>query len=159
MGNKIWEMSKGDYTIKIHKVESEYKVGLYNNKSVKSNYAETNYYTNDRQDAIDTAKLMLKDITITPDPRQLTQGSINTIYKYSGQLDLILQHIRQMQSFCNNEKIGADDRRDHVLGEALDIVELIDNNPQLLNDLGFIKDIYNRKHYLFESGQLTIDQL
>jgi len=97
------------------------------------------------------------------DPRKLTQKSINTIYKYSGQLDLLLQHIRQMYQLQKQFEIEGC-INPIPFGEKLiaitdNIYDIIDKNPQLFNDLGFIKDIYNRKHYLFESGQLAIDQL
>lgn len=97
------------------------------------------------------------------DPRELTQKSINTIYKYSGQLDLILQHIRQMHQLQKQFElegcINPIPYGEKLVAIINDIYDIIDKNPQLFNDMAFIKDIYNRKHYLFESGQLTTDQL
>ena len=97
------------------------------------------------------------------DPRELTQKSVNTIYKYSGQLNLLLQHISQMHGLQKQfENEGCKDP--FPFGEKLvpildNIYDLIDKNPQLFNDMAFLKDIYDRKHYMFESGQLKTDQI
>jgi hypothetical protein len=97
------------------------------------------------------------------DPRELTQKSVNTIYKYSGQLNLLLQHISQMHQLQKQFELGGCVNA-VMYGEKLinitnDIYDLIDKNPQLFNDMAFLKDIYNRKHYMFESGQLKTDQI
>jgi len=71
---------------------------------------------------------------------EIGKKNIEILAKWSGKLDSILNIARSLNDAVNQENEGYDFEAD-----AIQIGELV--TPEMLNDLSFIKDIYNRKNH------------
>lgn len=137
--------TKGNWTYEIIGYGIEYKIKLFKSGQLTPKIV---CFTDNELDARIIANSLLEQTINQDQENKLTQGSIDTIFKYSGQLDLLLGHLSTMYAyqaeFVKSGNIPYDTLQSKLLNLVVDICDIIDNNPKIFNDLGFIKDIYNR---------------